>query len=403
MKGNFKLGLGILAVVVVLIALIQASQKQPINWQRTYNPEDKIPFGTYVIRHELKNIFPEKKSLKPINQSLYQYFEEHADSAQKQEELIFIGNYFNPGKAALGSLLHFVSQGNTLFVAAEAMPDKLADTLGLQTTAFNIYQAGIGYKNDTVYYTLAANQLSAQYTKSKYQNFFSQMKDSATTILGYLKRGRVKVPNFIKVKFGKGLIYCQLTPEVYSNYAMLNQSTYLIAYQSIRHLQGKNLLWFDGQYDVKAARTPLRFILSRPALRAGWYLLLVTLLLYLIFKGKREQKAIPIVKPEENLSVAFAETIGALYYENGHPGSMTTKKINYFLYDLKKKYRLDEGSPDNPNFRKQAANRLHLSPEEINDFFDQLVYYQKHTHPDLNDLKTVQNIIEDFKQKIQWK
>lgn len=403
MKGNFKLGLGILVVVIVLIALIQASQKQPINWQRTYNPEDKIPFGTYVIRHELKNIFPENESLKPINQSLYQYFDKHTDSAQKEEELIFIGNDFNPGKVALGSLLHFVSQGNTLFVAAESMPDHLADTLGLNVTTFNTYQAGINFQNDTVYYTLATNRLSARYTKSQYQTFFSQLNDSATTILGYLKRGRVKVPNFIKVKFGKGLIYCQLTPEVYSNYSMLKRSTYPIAYQSIRHLNGKNLLWFDGQFDLKASHTPLRFILSRPALRAAWYLLLITLLLYLIFKGKREQKAIPIVKPEENLSVAFAETIGALYYENGHPGNMTAKKINYFLYDLKKKYRLDEGSPDNPNFRKQAANRLHLSPEEINDFFDQLAYYQQNTHPNLNDLKTVQNIIEDFKQKIQWK
>lgn len=402
MKGNFKLGLSLLVVVIVLIALIQASQKQPVNWSRTYNPEDKIPFGTYVIRHELKDIFPENESLKTINESLYQYFNDHVEKGKSPEELIFIGNYFNQGKAALGSLLNFVTKGNTIFIAAGSMPETLADTLRLKVIPFNTYQAGIGYRNDTVYYDLAANNLSAQYTKSNYQNFFSQLNGQTTTILGYLKRGKVKVPNFIKVRFGRGLIYYQLTPEVYSNYCMLNPKTYPVAYQSIRHLKGKNLLWFDGQFDLKASHTPLRFILSRPPLRTAWYLLLITLLLYLIFKGKREQKAIPIVKPEENLSVAFAETIGALYYENGHPGNMTEKKINYFLYDLKKKYRLDERAPDNQNFRKQAADRLHLSQEETNDFFDQLVYYQKLGNPDLKDLKTVQNIIEDFKQKIQW-
>src|SRR5690606_36964295 len=147
----------------------------------------------------------------------------------------FIGNYFNPGETALGSLLHFVSQGNTLFLAAEGMPDKLADTLGLKVTPFNRYQAGIGYQKDTVYYSLAAPQLSASYTKSQYQDFFAKLDDSSTTILGYLERGKVKLPNFIKVKFGKGIVYCQLSPEVYSNYCMLKPNTYPVAFQSIRH------------------------------------------------------------------------------------------------------------------------------------------------------------------------
>lgn len=401
MKGDYKFGLGLLIAVILLIALIQAAQKQPIDWDRTYDPKDKIPFGTYVIRHELKNIFKQNQSFTDINQSLYTYLRDTLKQEKSKKDLIYIGHWFHPGKTAVESILTFVHNGNNVFLACNTIPAILKDTLNLEVEYFNSYLSGLSVNKDSVYYELAAYGQTARFDKNSYPNFFSELNDSTTTILGYVKIQNLKLPNFIQIKFGKGVFYCQLAPDVYSNYFMLNADTYPIAYASLHHLAGKHILWYDGLFNTEKSRTPLRVILSRPALRAAWYLLLVTLLIYIIFKSKREQKAVPVVEPEKNMSVAFAETIGSLYYENGHPGNMVDKKVQYFLYYLKKKYRFENIAIENPRFRKQAAKRLRLTIDEINIFFDKLIHYQELAEPTPADLKTIQDLIEDFKQKIK--
>jgi len=405
MKGT-KFGIIILGIVIILIALIQAGQKTPIDWNKTYNPHDKIPFGTYVIKRELKSIFPKNKSIKNINQSLYRYLNDSISQQPSSKDLFFIGSQFHPGKTAMDALLTFVHKGNNVFLATYRMPNMLEDTLQFETSYFNDYLAGIPFKNDSVFYTLPAYRLNILTPKHPSQIFFNKLNDPLTTILGYLKRDTVSVPNFVSIPFGKGNFYLQLSPEAYSNYYMLDSATYPLAYQSLHHLKGKHILWYDGFFgakDYQQSKTPLRFILSKPPLRSAWYLLLITLILFLIFKSKREQKAIPILEPEKNLSVSFAQTIGSLYYESGHPDDMIKKKIQYFLYFIKKEFRFENTDIEKQHFREKATLSLKLSRKEIDTFFDKLYFYKNKTNPTTQDLKDLQKLIEDFKHKTNLK
>lgn len=400
MKGSYKFGIGLVVIAIILIAVIQASQQEPVNWSKTYNPKDKIPFGTYVVRQELKTIFPGNRQIKAVNQSIYSYLTDSAKNIQGSD-LLYIGNAFDIGKAGVEKLLEFVKRGNNAMICATDFGKVLADTLHLSFTNFDAYNAGVSYNPDSFYYKLAATGQAERFEKNSYPAFFDSLKNPSITILGYLIRGKIQLPNFIRLRYGKGNFYFQLTPDIYSNYFMLKDSTFPIAYTSLHYLNGNQILWYDGQYDADTPQTPLRFILSQPALRLGWYLLLITLALFLVFKSKREQAAIPIVKPEENLSVAFAETIGSLYYENGHPGNMISKKINYFLYNLKRDFRLNESDFESPQFYREAAARFHLPEAKIQLFFSQLKAYQSIHQPETNDLKKVQELIENFKQKIK--
>src|SRR5699024_5387670 len=103
MKGT-KFGIIILGIVIILIALIQAGQKTPIDWEKTYNPHDKIPFGTYVIQEELKSVFPKNISIEDIDQSLYQYLSDSIAQQAPCRDLFFIGSQFHPGKTAMDAL-----------------------------------------------------------------------------------------------------------------------------------------------------------------------------------------------------------------------------------------------------------------------------------------------------------
>lgn len=399
MRGNYKIGIVFLAVAILLIAILEANEKQPLDWRKTFNSKDKIPFGTYVLRHELENIFDENQSILSIREPLYTYLEKQKDITDK--ELIFIGSYFDPGKTAVKSLVEFVARGNTAFIAAEYLSKELIDTLVVSYSRYESYYAKDYESSDSTRFELARTGMTATYDRVDMPRIFEYLNADNSTILGYLLRPKHRLPNFIRVRHGKGELYLHLGPDVFSNYYLLQEETFPIAYEALHYLKGHDILWYENKYDeVVESDTPIRYILSQPALRNGWYLLLVTLTLFLIFKSRREQGAIPIVKPEENLSVAFAESIGSLYYESGQPGNMVEKKINYFLYNLRKDFRLEETEINSEDFRKEVTSKLKLSREEVDTFFDRLQYYISNKKIDKISLKHVQNIIEDFKEKI---
>ncbi len=399
MRGNRKLGLILLGVVMVVIAVIQAGQKEPVNWRKTYNPKDKIPFGTYVVRQELQHLFPENEDLEEVNRSLYSFFTDSTENRDLGEEFFFVGDYFDPGMAALQKLMDYVSSGNTAFLATTFIPDSLAHRLNLSIAEFESYEVDGDYAYETPVYALTGDTLPVEYDRP-HPAFFFDTLDSTSTILGNLVYKDRRFPNFVKVSLGKGNFYIQLDPDVYANYYMLKKENYKLAHNSLQHLKGTHLLWYDGQYNTAVERTPLRVILGHPALRWAWYILLLTLLLYLIFKSRREQGAVPIVEPEKNQSVAFAKTIGSLYYENGSPGDMLKKKIRYFHYTFKREFHLGRLAFEDPEWRRQVSLRLGIPEDEISTFFRQLETYRERGSG-AGDLIKIQDLIEDFKQKIK--
>jgi hypothetical protein len=55
-KGNRKYYM-ILAAIFVGVIFMYYSQPKPINWNRTFGKDDKIPFGSYAIFHLLEETY----------------------------------------------------------------------------------------------------------------------------------------------------------------------------------------------------------------------------------------------------------------------------------------------------------------------------------------------------------
>ena len=396
MKSNFKFGIALLVVVLIVTALIQANQKERINWDKTFNPKDKIPYGTFVIKKELKNILPKSQNIQTVNQTLYTFLD--GKSYGKNDAILFIGRGFSIGEAGDNKVLDFVKKGGNLFISASDFGSPFLDSLAVDYSSFDEYRAKVKLNQDSIEIFMP-NGNSAFFNKLKYISLFDRLPKNKTQILGYAKKGDVAVPNFIKVNYGQGLIYLHLAPEIFANYYVLQKEPFAVAYQSLSVLNGKNILWYDGLYNLDQETTPLRFILSNTALRSAWYLLLFSLIIYLIFKSKREQRAVPIVTPEPNLSIAFAKTIGSLYYENGSPENMVLKKIEYFLFQLRKQYYLNTENLSDPQFIYALGQRTAIPEQEIKTFLSQIQTLQSQGTYSIEDLKDTYHIIEQFKQK----
>ena len=68
MKG-FKLYIGIISAVILVITIALFNKPKDINWDDTLNKNHKIPFGTYIFYQNLPEIFQNQKfstSIKPI-------------------------------------------------------------------------------------------------------------------------------------------------------------------------------------------------------------------------------------------------------------------------------------------------------------------------------------------------
>ena len=76
---------------------------------------------------------------------------------------------------------------------------------------------------------------------------------------------------------------------------------------------------------------PLTYILKQPPLAWAWYLLLLMGLLFLIFKAKRKQRVIPVLKENTNNSLAFINTIGNLYFRKNDHKQLCEDQLQIWL------------------------------------------------------------------------
>ena len=151
-----------------------------------------------------------------------------------------------------------------------------------------------------------------------------------------------------------------------------------------------------GENDIQ--ESPFYFIVSQPALKWAYFITLATLLVYLIFEGKRRQRIIPIIEMPQNTSLQFVETIGSLYYNQKDHKSIAEKKITHLLAFIRTKFYLKTTEIDE-EFRNDLSNKSGILPKEINNLFDYISFVQNNDNITENQLITLNEQIENFYRK----
>lgn len=395
MNRTLKIYIAILVLLFIGIVVIEFSTPQPVNWQKTYNEKHKIPFGTYIFYEELEELF-ELSDIKDIKKTPYEYFNDYYD--WEDSTYYATGTYMliderpELDNTSAQELLDFASFGNDIFISANYFPDRLKDTLGFKTDNKYTFsgKANLTYTNPSF-----VND-SITIEKGLSNIYFSKIDTTYTTVLGYQKFGDSSYTNFIKTSWGKGYFYIHLQPAVFTNYQLLKKDNKKYAAAAMSYLDD-DTIFFDSRNKLRATESssPLRFILSQPALRWAWYIVLITILIFIIFNAKRKQRIVNVIKPLKNTTVDFTKTIGNLYYETKDHNNLIEKKITYFLEYIRRVYYLDTQILDD-KFVKNLSLKSGKDQKDIKQLVNKIAYLKSKSNCTEEDLLQLNKAIEDF-------
>jgi hypothetical protein len=183
---------------------------------------------------------------------------------------------------------------------------------------------------------------------------------------------------------------------VFTNYHLLKKDNRKYASSVLSYLND-DTIYFDSRnkFRKELGSSPMRFVLSRAALRWAWYIALLTTILFIIFNAKRRQRIVNVKEPLKNTTVDFTKTIGNLYYETKDHDNLIEKKITYFLEFIRRVYYLDTQILDD-KFVKNLSLKSGKDKEDIKKLINQIVYLKAKSNCNEANLLQLNKAIEDF-------
>jgi hypothetical protein len=132
-------------------------------------------------------------------------------------------------------------------------------------------------------------------------------------------------------------------------------------------------------------------------LKWAWYVLLAGVFLWVFFEGKRKQRAIPIVTPLQNQTIAYTHTIAGMYLEKSDHKSIAYHQINHFLEYLRSVHNLDT-SKLGLDFINRASAKTNNPVNETKRVVDMIQYIQQKEQITKEELEKLTKQIEDYKK-----
>ncbi|WP_025740110.1 DUF4350 domain-containing protein [Aquimarina pacifica] len=383
----------IFGVALLGIIITELVRPKPINWNSSYTSTDKIPFGSYILYEELKD-WNDNKKVQLVSKNPYEFLKD--SSYATNSAYLLINSEIDLDKQSYTQLIQFVREGNDVFLAGTYFGNIIKDSLKIETEmSYKLTEEEI---TPAFFSSSSYRDSIPKYKKGIYKTIFRSFDTTKTKALGYYKNEEEKISqvNFIKVKEGEGHIYFNTLPEAFSNYYMLkNQGTYtanVLSYINDR----TTLYWDDYLKDGRrVVNSPMRFVLNQPALQWAYYICLLSLLVFVIFRGKREQRIIPVIKPLENTSIEFTKTISNLYFQHKDYGNIINKKITYFLEKVRRQYYINTNEL-NAKFIDTLAIKSGHSLEETKKLIEFIVILKGRTMHNEKDLIELNKKIEAF-------
>ncbi|HEX6845935.1 MAG TPA: DUF4350 domain-containing protein [Chitinophagaceae bacterium] len=393
-----------LTFLVILGGCIQSTQGVRIpRLDPKYGYKDKEPMGGYVAYHYINSLFNYGVT-DVINKSFSRL--RYEISYDKSLYIILARTVFI-SRDDLESMMNYVSNGNTLFISAEYIDEKLVDTLGANISFdFSSFFAQNEYSMDKKDTWISLAQEPAT-NKQKYGFFFVPFDNSvisydtlATQELGYNDARRA---NFIAIDHGRGKFILHVAPAAFSNYFLLtgNNREYLEKAFSYFKPETSSVYW-DNYYRLRRSSDEnfsiVNFFKKHPALFFAFWLTLSALLIFIAFAGKRRQRFVPQRLPNTNSTVSYAETIGRLYLQKKDNRNIALKMFTYFLEHVRNSYYLNTQSL-NHDFAETLSRKSGVPETKVKHLLDLMDEADRSDNVSDVRLLEIHNLIQEYFKK----
>ena len=407
MEKRGKIYIVLTALVVVLIIVLEYNKPQKLNWFPSYAKHAKIPYGSYVFFEQLERIFT-KDNIIEVERPPFEYLR---NNDTIRGTYFFLNGNVKFDKTELDRILEWTAKGNTLAIASLSISEKILDTLNLESSLVSNFNNFDNIFDLKLQNNKLSNQQKHSFKKANYVNYFSKIDSTNTKVIATISNNskadsiiEKQHINVIKQDFGEGEIILNLFPQAYTNYFILEDTNKNYTAGLLSYLDPEQPIYFDSYYKSgkKMAVSPLYVFLKAKELRWAYYIMLIGTLFYIIFDGKRKQRAIPVVKPLKNQTLEFTQTIANMYYEGGKHSDITQHKIQHFLEYIRTHLHLNTNTIDD-SFIKNLSSRSNNTLEDTKVLFKTIDMLSNNNQITKEALEKLNASIETYKSNNTWK
>ncbi len=406
---NSKTRIALIAVgAILLLTVFVLNRADSDTWILSFDPADKTPYGSYVLAQMLQAEV-DSTGFVTIEGSLQDSL--NLDEIPQNSNYVFVGKAFFADSAEIDHLIKFVEEGGQAYIISNRVPRQL---LELFLDPYEDYEPYTEYEvdgeitiipyeyeyierhqsdmiqaeifSDTTYSrdALLAQSTFKYVVNSKFRThswaYFDAIlpADLAEDVRsGYFQGDYM---SFFEGHLGKGNFTFHSNPEIFANYYLLEKDNQKYQQQVFEKLGNGNIYWdvVNHQFqslgsDMPAGTTQgaLVFILSQPALKYAWYLLLLGAMLYLLLGARRAQNALRVINPNENTSIEYSTAIAELYLQKNDHRRIGLLEIQLFKSFLRERYGLSIHRDDEQNQKilDQLALKSNIDSEHVKRLF----------------------------------
>jgi hypothetical protein len=383
---DLKIYIFLASALLVVYLMAQYNKPKATDWTETLSNTDKIPFGTYVLYNRINDIFP-GAIVKNYREPVYNVIN---DDSVKNATYIIITDKIDLSDLDYEQLTKYIKKGNDVFIAASEFGGAISKNLDVGASAE--YREGtatrIGFVNKQL------SDYLYDVDKHSSDGYFAMFDTKKAIVLG---KNEYDHCNYLKFEMGKGALYLNANPMMFTNYSLLQ--TMGASYASIALSfvgKNKNILWDEYYTKGRAgSESNMRVFLNHPQLRWAFYIAFFSLVAFVLYEMKRRQRIIPVIAPLANTTVEFANVVGQVYYEQRNNSNIAEKKVAYFLEHIRAAYNIRTNVFDN-DFITLLSQKSGAQPDLVKKLTEQITHIRITSRISDNELIDLNQNIEQF-------
>lgn len=387
----------VLVAVTILYSLIVWIAPEKIDWKLSLDPNDKGPYGTYVLKNSLEDLFPNSE----ISEFEENYYFLNEEGYEDNINLIVINNYSSMSSHSLDELFEFIERGNTVFYSSHNISSVVLDSFDINN---EFYYAS--YNNKSEYFPLQLD--SEQYSikdsthyKYSYFHYLQDFDGLDSCGFNYEILGNIYdeyYTNFVRIDIGEGHLFLHSSPIAFTNYNILKGYTDTYTEDVFSKLPQQNTYLDISSSKISSqSKSFFNVIFKYRALKMAYIIFLIIVILYIVTNAFRKQRLIPIFNPPKNSSLELVDSVAELYIHQRDHKNLSDKIIRHFYDYLQQHYYLSPTIMDD-RFVEKLSSKSGKSIGDIKELAGGIQNIKNAKNVSDADLMKLCGIIEDFKK-----